>query len=345
MRESTKISISVVIGAFFLLLALNNVEFHKMKEALRNAAYIYLPVGVALSLVTNVLRSYRWKSVLRPIQNVGILSLFSGVAIGYMVNNLLPARLGEFVRAYILGKNKKISSSSIFATVVIERVFDGFTLLIFLVLISLLFSFPTWIKQLAFVAAVIFGSLGVFLYVLSVKQSLGQQLVERVLQFFPAGFAEKASRLLDSFVSGLAIVYHKKDISIAVLLTVIVWLVEGTTYYVVSLSFGIALPFYVHLLNVAVVNFGILAISSPGAIGTFEYLCTSVLALFSVSKNVALPYAIVLHAVLFLPITVAGLIYLWKENLRFAKIRRMGRLAYSNVDRKSLQELEGRYLK
>lgn len=316
----------MIVSAFFVVLIIYKVDFNKTKEALETANYTYLLLGIALSLMTNIFRSYRWKFVLDPIQKIGIPSLFSGVAIGYMANNLLPARLGEFVRAYIIGKKEGISKTSTLATIVVERIFDGLTLLFFLVLISLFFSMPVWVKRVGFIAAVFFLSLSAFLIILMFNKDIGVRLVERGLGFFSSRMGKRASRLSDYFLSGLAIVNHKKDIAIVFLFSVIVWLVEGTTYYVVSLSFDINLPLYVPILTVVIVNLGIMIPSAPGYIGTFEFFCISALALFFVEESTALSFAIVLHAVLFVPITVIGLIYFWKENLRFSEIADMAKL-------------------
>lgn len=321
MKKNSGLWISIILSAFFLLLIIYNVDFHKIKEALRTANYLYLPLGVTLSLLTNILRSYRWKYVLKPIRKINILNLFSGVAIGYMANNILPARLGEFVRAYIMGKKESMSKSLTLATIVIERIFDGLTLLFFLVLISLFFSFPLWTKRAGFVATVFFLTLSAFLFLLMVKKSIGVQLVERGVGLFSTRIAMRANYLLDSFLSGLAIVNHKKDILMVFLFSVLVWLVEATTYYVISLSFGISLPLYVPIFTVVIVNLGIMIPSAPGYVGTFEFFCISALAPFSVEKSVALSFAIVLHTVLFIPITAVGMIYFWKENLSFAEIK------------------------
>jgi uncharacterized protein (TIRG00374 family) len=319
-KSSTRLWMSILVSAFFIVLTLYKVDFHKTGEALETANYIYLPLGVMLSLLTNIFRSYRWKYVLNPIQKISIPSVFSVVSIGYMANNILPARLGELVRAYIMSKKEGISKSTTLATIVVERIFDGLTLLFFLILISLFFPLPLWIKRVGFAATVFFLSLSVFLLILMFKKTIGIRLVERGVSLFSSYIAQRASRLMDSFLSGLVIINHKKDILMVFLFSVIAWLVEATTYYVIGLSFGIDLPLYVPVLTVVIVNLGIMIPSAPGYVGTFEFFCISVFGIFSVEKSIALSFAIVLHAVLFIPITIVGMIYFWKENLSFAEI-------------------------
>ena len=169
-KSNLRILVGFAISGLFLLAILWSVDIQQTKEALGSANYAYIPVAVLLSLVTNVLRSYRWKYVLNPIRHISIGSLFSGVAIGYMANNLLPARLGELVRSYVIGKKEDISKSSILATIVVERLFDGFTLLLFLVLVSVFFTIPFWIKQVGLVAAICLSSFSAFLVLLLAKR-------------------------------------------------------------------------------------------------------------------------------------------------------------------------------
>ncbi|MGE5860824.1 MAG: lysylphosphatidylglycerol synthase transmembrane domain-containing protein, partial [Ignavibacteria bacterium] len=119
MKINIKLWISIIISMVFVVLIFYEVDFNKTEQALRDADYIYLPFAVVLSIVTNILRTYRWKYVINPIKKISTHSLFSGVAIGYMANNLLPARLGEFVRAYMMGKKEGISKSATLATIVL----------------------------------------------------------------------------------------------------------------------------------------------------------------------------------------------------------------------------------
>jgi len=320
MRKNKKLWIGLISSPIFLALIFYNADLHRMKEALMTVNYIYLPLAVMLSLVTNIFRSYRWKYALKPIRNIRALGLFPGIAIGYMVNNLLPARLGEFVRAYIVGKRENTSKSLILGTIVVERVFDGITLLCFLVTLSLFFSFPPWIKRVGIVASIFFMSAAVCLVFLTDQKTKVGQLIKKGIGLFSSLIAEKVGRLMDPFLSGLAVIKNKRNILLVFFFTAVVWLVEAMTYYIVGLSFSINLPIYVYLFVVITVNLGIMIPSAPGYVGTFEFFCMSVLALFSIEKNIALSFAIVLHAILFIPITILGMIYFYKEDLSFSKI-------------------------
>ena len=332
MKLNGKLWISIIFSLFFVVLVLYKIDFKKTSEALETANYVYIPIAILLSVITNIIRTYRWKFIINPIKHIKTSSLFSGVAIGYMANNLLPARLGEFIRAYIMGKKEGISKSSTLATIVVERIFDGLALLFFLVIIALLFSLPLWIKQAGAAAAAFFILLSVFLILLMIKKATGIRLTKKLIGIFSPRLAKKVGELLDNFLSGLVIVNHKRNILGAFIVSIIVWLSEASTYYIISLSFSTDLPVYVALLTVIIVNIGILIPSAPGYVGAFEFFCISALSIFAVEKSIALSYAIVLHAVLFIPITVIGVYYFWKENLHLSDITNVSKIPSTSIE-------------
>ena len=332
MKFNGKLWISIIFSLFFVVLVLYKIDFKKTSEALETADYLYLPLAVLLTIVTNIIRTYRWRFIINPIKHISTLSLFSGVAIGYMANNLLPARLGEFIRAYIMGKKEDISKSSTLATILVERIFDGLALLFFLVIIALLFSLPLWIKQAGVAAAAFFILLSAFLILLMIKKTTGIRLAKKIINIFSPRFANKVGELLENFLSGLVIVNHKRNIFWAFIFSIFVWLSEASTYYIIGLSFGIDLPVYVALLTVVIVNIGILIPSAPGYVGAFEFFTISALSIFAVEKSIALSYAIVLHAVLFIPITIIGVYYFWKENLHLSDITNVSKIPSTSIE-------------
>ena len=127
-----KFIIGLLVSLVFLYLAFRKVDFSELWSALKGANYWYILPNIVLVILSMWMRAYRWKFMIHPIKKVGLGRLFSTVMIGFMANNVLPARLGEFVRAYSLGAKENISKSATFATIVIERIFDGFAILFIL---------------------------------------------------------------------------------------------------------------------------------------------------------------------------------------------------------------------
>ena len=132
MMKKLQILVSVVISAVCLYFSFRGIDWAKTGAAMAGANYLLIAATVGVTLVSIWLRAYRWKFMLDPIKKVSLNDLYSSTMIGFMTNNILPARLGEFVRAYALGHTAKVSKSAAFATIVIERAFDMVSLVFFL---------------------------------------------------------------------------------------------------------------------------------------------------------------------------------------------------------------------
>ena len=128
-KPDIKLWIGIAISAFFLVLLFRKIDFDKLATAFSVMDCRFLPPALVLTFISYYLRAVRWKFLLLPIQRTRMSNLFPATLIGYMANNLLPARLGEFVRAYTLGRKEGIGSSAVFASLVLDRLCDGFTVL------------------------------------------------------------------------------------------------------------------------------------------------------------------------------------------------------------------------
>jgi len=210
-----KLWLGIVISAIFLLLALRKVDFHELGNALQSAEYIYLLPASFLSILSLWIRAYRWHYLLEHIRPIKMSSLFSATMIGFMANNLFPARFGEFVRAWAIGEKEGIRKSASFATIVLERILDGITVLLFLAIIVIFwrFPFPNWLKNAAY------GSLGIyffallFLIVLKGQTERSIKLAQSVSRPLPDKVKSRFLRIMESFIEGLGILHSMKDIT------------------------------------------------------------------------------------------------------------------------------------
>jgi uncharacterized protein (TIRG00374 family) len=141
-----KLILGSLISCFFLVLALKDIQWGVLWDVLKQTRYIYLVPAIGFTMAGHYSRAYRWKFLLLPVKNIRTWNLFTATAIGFMANNLLPARLGELVRAYVLGKQEQISRTASFATIVYERILDVFALLILLWVTLAKVSGPEWLK-------------------------------------------------------------------------------------------------------------------------------------------------------------------------------------------------------
>jgi hypothetical protein len=255
-----------------------------------------------------------------PIKPVKISQLFNITVIGFMVNNILPIRIGELVRAYILGKRESLSKSLAFATIIIERLLDGLTILSFLIPIVLLFSFPRWLKQTGIVFLILYLGVIGFLFLLNFFSQKIIQIFEKLVSPFSPRFAQRLGRMLMSFCEGLKIFKTKKQVFWICCFSCFIWVGSSLILMVFLYAFHINVPFYAPFLLLVIIATGVAIPSSPGFIGTLQFFCVTGLALFGVPKSESLAYSIVYHASQYIPVTLLGFFFMWKEHLHFKEI-------------------------
>ncbi len=329
MWRNWRVWLGVVISLFFLYLALQGVRLDEALHALTSTNYLWIVPSLVSYFIGVWLRALRWHFLLRPVKSLGANYLFPTVVIGYMANNILPARLGELVRAYILGEREKVSKSATLATIVVERMFDGLTMIGFMVVVLWLFPWGSGpgaelLTGILRVGAPLFliALLG-FLLVAS-SRSLAERLVGFGLRFLPGRLRDGIGKIVMSFLDGLAVLRSPRDVLAVFGLSVAIWLFEAGMYYIIMLGFPFRQPYYVLVLATAAANLFTIAPSTPGYVGVFDYPVRATLSLFGVPDSLAATYTLVLHAALYLPVTLLGVYYMWREGLSLGWLRTRG---------------------
>lgn len=304
-------------------LALYRLDLREVGSALLEANYLFVVPALLVTSCGYLLRAARWRVILLPSKEVSAGRVFPPLIIGFAVNNLLPARMGEFARAYLLGEKEEISKSLSFATVVVERVLDGLTLIFSLFLVSLLFALPGWGRKMGLFSLLFFGGALAFLFLLLYGREQTLRVVKRLAT--PLDLADRATQVADSFVEGVEALRRRHLIPSLVLLSTLVWSCETTSYLLLTLAFPISLSPLTRVVAavfvMVVANLGVLIPSSPGYIGTFHFFAMSALAVFGAARETALSYAVVSHGMQYLLVTGLGLLFLWRENLSLFRIR------------------------
>lgn len=319
-------AISAVIIFFFA----RNVDLAKMAIAFKGANYAVLIFVVIIFVASVYVRAHRWRYLLRPVKRIGTMPVFSATSIGFMANMLLPARLGEFVRAYVIGDKENISKSSSLATIVVERLFDGLTVILILVPLLLLVQFPEGAKglqkELRFVgilSALFYAGIIGFCIFLNTNQERAMKVVAKVTSPLPRRISQRICSFIESFAAGLRVIRHKKLLAIAFLFSGLTWVMSAASNLIVLFAFNLSLPLYAPFLLTVAQAFGVMLPSSPGFIGTFHAASIAGFAFFGVGFNTALSISIVMHALSFFPTVALGLACLWAERLSFRKISRL----------------------
>lgn len=303
---------------------MRDVDFASAWSAAQGINLAWLLPYYAVMFVEVVIRGLRWQALLAPVQRSSLLGLTSATFIGLMANNVLPARMGEFVRAWAGARSERIPYSTCFATVVIDRVFDGLTASAIFVLVILLYPLPDLWKASGYLAGAIYLVTLVGLIGLIWQRDLTLRFVAGGLRFLPDRFSARVLGWLAAFVSGLGVFRSPWLLFVSTALSIVIWFGYGLTLYFVWQAFDIRLtllPAFVVLLMVTV---GLTLPSTPGFAGVMELaIVTGMSELFGVDRSVAFAVAIVYHVTQYIPLTIAGFIALWLDHMSFADIRRV----------------------
>lgn len=330
MGKHARIILGTVATGFFLWLALRNVDISAVGDALQTANYIYLIPAAICTVSGFSLRALRWSFILRPARAIPFSRLFPVMMVGFAANNLLPARVGEFVRAFLTGSREGVSRSTTLATIVVERVFDGLTLLILMTVTLFLFPIPmtdSTLQAVVVLASAVFGVATILLLGLILFPARMLVPIHFGTRRLPTRFAERADALIDSFLAGLQSLRDPRALFSLAGMSIGIWTLEWATFAFVLRAFPLGLSISEWLAASAFllvfVNLGIMVPSVPGYIGTYQFFATLALSAFAVNADYAFGLAVVAHAMQYTLITGIGLICLWRLGLRLGSIARI----------------------
>jgi uncharacterized protein (TIRG00374 family) len=320
--------LGILISLFFIGWVLKDLlpVMDEFWVAVTNANYWWIFPGIAVYLLAVWVRAWRWHYLLRPVKSVPTREMFPIVAIGYLANNILPARAGELVRAALLKSRQGVSISASLATVIVERVFDGVVMLsfIFINLPELMHltggsgvTGEVSIRDITIWGSVFFfGVLLVFLLAAMFPRQSEQLLEWLANRLVPKRYREKLLGFAMRFLDGLKSLRSPVDVLMVFLTSVVIWLLETGKYWFVMHSFPFQVSFFALMLMNGVVNLATTIPSAPGYVGTFDKPGIEVLKAYGVSTAVASGYTLVLHISLWASANLLGLFFLWKEGIR-----------------------------
>ena len=263
--------LNVGISLVFLDLVFARIEWEAMRDALARANYWMLLPSFALVVISLFLRTWRWQWLLRAVGRIPFGPAFRAANVGIGANMVLPARAGEFLRAYVLGRATGASKTAIFATLVVERIFDGLTVLLSLLMVVLIGVRSPELKRLGIIGGVFYlGALGgVSLFYF--RQAWFASLAERLL---PDRLAGRALNLLSAFTDGLHVLRDGRQLLVVSLQSLLAWFVIGWSFYPVTLAFdfGAPVPLFTPFLLLPLLALGLTIPGAPGGVGIMQYM-------------------------------------------------------------------------
>lgn len=329
MTRAWQTVIGLTVSLLLLYWALHDVSFSELWGYLRDANFGLLLLAIAMQTSLFLVRAARWKVFLKPaLERPSFYSRFASTCIGFMANNLLPARVGEFARAYALSRSQPISVSASFGSLVVERLFDGLTLVVFLAAPLFLPGFRLApglgdeISGKVVFVLLVFGGVAAALLVLITRPDLAGSVFRASLgRLLPARVAEKIAGALRSFVDGLGSMRHPTLVAAGFAWSFAHWLGGALALYVGMLAFGITQPGYLGAVFLQAVNAFLVSVpSSPGFFGPFEAGVRLALGAFGVPASQAVSFAAAFHIGTFTPVTLLGLYYLGRLGLSWGEV-------------------------
>jgi len=353
-----RIALGLIVSAICLYFVLRGVDWG---EVLNHLSQVNLPLfllSMVLMLAAYFLMAWRWQLLLAPLElpaatpattpdpsppttyppaqvpPEGLFSLYSKMLTGYFFNAFFPARAGDLVRAYLLGRKTGLPKTTILATIVIEKAFDGIALLVLFLLSLILLPAAistasglspdvlAWVAGIALVAAIA-GLLLFYRFSDSIVR-----LVERVFNVLPLPrkLERLIVRLVETFAGGMHIFKTPRPLLFAGIISLVVWGVVAAMFLPALVSFKATFPAEMMtlaglLFMTGLVNLGLLIPALPGNVGTYEALCVAAMAVFGVTKELAVAFALVFHVGQLVTTLAVGGIAFWTQNLSLAEMR------------------------
>jgi glycosyltransferase 2 family protein len=316
-KRTLRVAVSLSLMAALLALFLWNVDFGKVAKVLEDSHPLWLLLATALALLSYWLRAVRWAFILRPVGKVRHSSVVLTTAVGYAAMTLLPARMGDVVRPLLLARRDRLPVSATLASVLTERLFDLWTVVLFFLLFVLnppamnlgekARGYLDTLTTTGYVVAagLILGSLvllGLFRY----QERFVALLAWPIVRLVPR-WQGPVTRFFHHFLNGLRVLQRPRDLLITVGASLLLWWVIYWQVWATLIAFDVHLPLRAAYLIVTLAVIG-LAIPTPGGVGGFHKATQIGLTLFfGIELNEATGIAIAYHAICFLPITVIGL--------------------------------------
>lgn len=342
MRFDWKAVLGILLSLLLLWWALRGVDAARVLEELRRAdPWIFL-AAVAVATSGFVIRAWRWRVLLAPLRvDTGFRARFAAVNIGFMANNLLPARVGEFARAYALSRLQPVTASASLGSLVVERILDGLGLIALLLIALAAPSFPGGadvagieLRHIIGTMGAVFLGSGVVLFLAAHWSAASVRLAERLVAWLPGRAGPTLVDLFKAFLEGVAVLRSPSLLFQAVLWTLAMWTWLALSFWLAFTAFGIQVDFFAALFLQTLIGLFVAVPSAPGFFGTFEAGAkVGLVAVYGVEVNRALSFAIGFHIGGFIPVTLIGLYYAWRLGLSLREVEESEALVEEAVER------------
>ena len=314
--------LGLLVSLATLFFALRGLHWGEVADASREADYLFLLPAAVVMFVSLYFRAIRWAVLFHPVTHVRLGALMGAMNVGYSVNNLLPLRVGELVRAYLIGEAQKVSTAHALSTIVVERVLDVLTVVLMLVLLLPFINVPAWATVPAVAAGTVFLLLAAALATPSLARHWALGMVDWVSRPLPAPYQARSRRAAEWVMEGFSVLSKPTVLAQGIFWSFAAWSSSALMMFIVQRAFDLGLGFEAGPFVLATTSLAMLVPASPGYIGTFELAVIKGLeGVFDVESNTAASYALVQHAFLFVAPMIIAAVYLWRERQAWQQMR------------------------
>lgn len=305
------IVVGALVSAVGLWLAFRRVALDDVWASLSDAEWIWIVPALALTYLTLLIRAVRWRHLFLEPERVSTWESAKAVNVGLFFNNILPSRAGEVPRMFALGRRTGISKVEIGGTIVVERCLDVLTLAVAALIAWPFLPDDSWVQALCVICAAIVAGFVVGTIAVAVFRQRARALFEAILRRLPFVSDERATAVTASLARGAHIVANPRRLALALMLSAAVWVVATLSVFALFPAFDIPLSTASAVLVIVATSLALTVPSTSGGLGVYEAAVQSSLVAVSVSASTALSFALVLHAINFVPICLTGVLASW----------------------------------
>jgi glycosyltransferase 2 family protein len=324
--EFWQILLGLALSIGSIILAFQGVDFTQVLSAIAGAVPGYIALALAASVATLIAKAIRWKYLFHQRPPSFKIS-FSITNIGSFINSILPARIGDLIRAYLMGEENHQSKVYVLGTIVVEKIFDLIFIVISIGILLPQIVFPTWVSRPSELTAIFVLAFIIAGGVIAWKREMVLHQLEVWSKFLPARWRAPVLRQTGNLLTSLECVRNFKQLVLIFAWTLVIWVLGFGTNLLVFWAMGLPLSILPAIFLLVVLQVGVAVPSSPGRIGVFHYLTVLALSVFAIDKGVALSCGIILHLIVYVPLTILGAFYIWQEKISWSRIMKTVTLA------------------
>jgi hypothetical protein len=316
-----KIFVGILLSIILVYLSVRGINISDTIDYFKNIQWLPVAAFIIIILFMQFLRSYRWGVILKPLQKIDQLTLFSVTSVGFLAIAAIPARLGELARPYLISKKSSVRFSSAFGTIIIERALDSLAVL-FIMIIALFFvNLPSWMIKSAIIFLIITLIFISCIVALIWQRERSLNILNKLLNKLPSKLTLKIEKIIHHLIDGFAIITDIKMLLYLFFLSAFIWFIDVLAIYMLFLAFGFKLPVLASVVLMVILIAGIAIPAAPGYIGNWHFACILGLSIFGVAKPEAFSFALVYHFLSIVIVIVLGIVFLPFNKFSIADIK------------------------